>query len=222
MTPTARRVTPTPSRALRRVLVEDHLGASTFVEKGWNLIAIGNFAGAEAMLSRALELAPSDIRGRALLAWARMRQGMYDDALRLLTELLAENSLNAMARVNLGYVWMRKGEIARAAELLDHSSRQTRDPKAALYANFYLGLLFATQENFAGAEYCLRKCIVLAPNFVEGYYELGRAQLCAGRHEEARETWSTGHEANRFNIWGKRCAEAIRLAYHGEEVPSYS
>lgn len=222
MTYAASRMTPTPSRAMRRVLVEDHLGASTFVEKGWNLIAIGNFAGAEVMLRRALVLAPSDIRGRALLGWARMRQGMYDDALRLLSQLLAENSLNAMALVNLGYVWMRKGEIARAAELLEHSSRQTRDPKAALYANFYLGLLFAGEENFAGAENSFGKCILLAPNFVEGYYELGRAQLSAGRLEAARRTWSVGHEVNRFNIWGKRCAEAIRLAYHGEQAPSYS
>jgi hypothetical protein len=31
------------------MLRQDHLGASTFVEKGWNLIANGNFEAAEAL-----------------------------------------------------------------------------------------------------------------------------------------------------------------------------
>ena len=215
-------MTPGASAAVRRVLREDHLGASTFVEKGWNFIAIGNFAAAEAVLLRALILAPSDMRGRALLGWARMRQGMYDEAQKILMQLLEENALDAMARVNLGYVFMRKGEIARATELLEPSLRQTRDPKAALYACFYRGLLFAAEENFAEAEHCFRRSVFLAPNFIEGYYELGRAQLLPGRAEDARSTWKAGHTLNRFNVWGKRCAEALRLADRGESVPSYS
>lgn len=211
------------SGALRRVVLrEDYLGASTFVEKGWNLIAIGDFSGAEVALLQALDLAPSDIYGRALLAWALMRQGIYDAAERLLTQLLAEDPLHAMARVNLGYVRMRKGELVAAAELLDNCSRQIRDPKAALYARFYMGLLLCAQKDFAGAEQCLRKSVMIAPNFIEGYYELGRSQLSAARTEEARATWKAGHAANRFNVWGKRCAEAIRLADHGVLAPSYS
>lgn len=206
----------------RRVLREDHLGASTFVEKGWNLIAIGNFSGAEEVLVRALELAPSDVRGRALLGWARMRQGQYDEAQVLLTGLLEENSHYAMAEVNLGYVCMRQGEIEKAVELLEHCSRQTRDPKAALYARFYLGLLFAAEENFIAAEHCFQRSIFLAPNFIEGYYELGRAQLASGSEADARASWKSGYNANRFNIWGKRCSEALRLADRGECAPTYS
>lgn len=211
------------SGALRRVVLrEDHLGASTFVERGWNLIAIGDFSGAEVALLQALELAPSDISARALLAWALMRQGTYDEAERLLTPLLDEDPLHAMARVNLGYVQMRKGDFLSAAESLDNCSRQIRDPKAALYARFYLGLLLSAQKDFAGAEQCFRKTVMLAPNFIEGFYELGRAQLAGARNEEARATWKSGHAANRFNVWGKRCAEAIRLADRGELAPSYS
>ena len=211
------------SGALRQVVLrEDHLGASTYVEKGWNLIAIGDFAGAEVALLHALDLAPSDIYGRALLAWALMRQGKYDSAERLLTKILEEDPLHAMARVNLGYVQMRKREFMVALELLESSSQQIRDPKAALYARFYLGLLFFAQRDFSGAEQCFRKSVTLAPNFIEGYYELGRAQMAGGLSEEARESWKAGHAANRFNIWGKRCAEAIRLADRGERAPTYS
>ena len=211
------------SGALRRVVLrEDYLGASTFVEKGWNLIAIGDFSGAEVALPQALKLAPSDVRARALLAWALMRQGTYDAAEKLLKRLLDEDPLHAMARVNLGYVKMRKGEFIPATELLDNCSRQIRDPKAALYARFYLGLLLSAQKDFGGAEQCFRKSVMLAPNFIEGYYELGRSQLAGARNEEARATWKAGHAANRFNVWGKRCAEAIRLADRGELAPSYS
>jgi tetratricopeptide (TPR) repeat protein len=215
-------MTPGAASAVRRVLREDHLGASTFVEKGWNLLAIGNFPEAEKVLLHALALAPSDVRGRSLLGWAQMRQGKYDEAERILSELLAENVFHAMARVNLGYVCLRKGDTARAAELLEPSSRQTRDPKAALYATFYRGLLHSAEADFAEAERCFVEGIFIAPNFIEGYYELGRAQLAAGKLDAARATWKAGHAANRFNIWGKRCAEAVRLADHGEPPPSHS
>lgn len=213
----------TPSHGTaRRVLREDYLGASTFVEKGWNLIAIGNYASAEQVLMRALELAPSDVRGRALLGWALMRQGMLDQAERVLVTLLSENTLHAMARVNLGYVFLKKGNCDRASELLLPSSRQARDPKAALYATFYRGLLHSAEGNYNEAEECFRSAIFLAPNFIEGYYELGRALKHGGKTKEARSTWKAGHGANRFNIWGKRCAEAIRLDDRGEIAPSHS
>ena len=207
---------------MRRILREDYLGASTFVEKGWNFIAIGNFSAAEKTLLRALELAPSDVRGKSLLGWALMRQGKLLEAEQVLVGLLAENTLNSMARVNLGYVYMKKGDVARASELLLSSSRQLRDPKAALYGMFYSGLLSESEQDFSGAETCFRKSIQLAPNFVEGYYELGRAQLGAGKQDEARATWKAGHSINRVNIWGKRCADAVRLIDHGYLPPSFS
>ena len=215
-------MTPGSRSAVRKLVREDHLGASTFVEKGWNLIATSDFEAAEAMLLHALALAPSDVRARALLGWARMRQGMYDDAQEIFTNLLTENSLHAIVSVNLGYVWFRKGDFARASKLLSHSSRQTRDPQAVLYACFYLGLLLAAEENYFGAESCFQKTVFLAPNFIEGYYELGRAQLSAGRLAEARNTWKAGHAANGFNIWGKRCADALRMADQGAQPLSYS
>lgn len=211
-----------PGSARRVVLREDHLGASTFVEKGWHLIAIGNYAGAEKVLLYALDLAPSDVRGRALLGWALMRQGMLDQAERILVNLLSENTLYAMARVNLGYVFMKKGQIGRASELLLPSSRQARDPKAALYATFYRGLLHSAEGEFGQAEECFRNTIFLAPNFIEGYYELGRTLRLAGKFDEARSMWKAGHGANRFNIWGKRCAEALRLDDSEQVPPSFS
>jgi Flp pilus assembly protein TadD len=215
-------MTPARSAAIRQPLREDHLGASTFVEKGWHLIASGEYAEAEAVVMRALELAPSDPTAKSLLGWAQMLQGRYAESMRVLSELLREDPRNAMARASLGYVCLRLGHMGSAHEHLSSASKQSRDAKAALYASFYLGLYFIEEAGWSDAERAFGRALELAPNFIEAYYELGRAQLFEGRREDARATWKAGHSANRFSVWGKRCAEALRCEERGKEPPSYS
>jgi len=53
----------------RPTLVADHIGASTFVEKGWSLISLGDHEGAEKALQKALELSPNDPQTESLLGW---------------------------------------------------------------------------------------------------------------------------------------------------------
>jgi tetratricopeptide (TPR) repeat protein len=213
----------TPARSTSpRPLREDHLGASTFIEKGWNLIAQGDFKAAQATLETALVLAPSDHRARSLLGWAQMRQANYDDALATLDSVLSEDAMNGLARASLGYVCLRKGLLREAHDHLTRASLQVRDPKAALYGWFYLGMLHASQRDIVEAESCFRKTISLAPNFTEAYYELGRALFCVGEIEAAHKTWRQGQAANRFNIWGRRCAEAVRQSLAGLEPRSFS
>ena len=65
----------------RPVVHEDHIGASTFLEKGWSRISLGDYEGAEVALQRALELAPTNTEGQSLLGWAQMLHEDYDDAL---------------------------------------------------------------------------------------------------------------------------------------------
>src|SRR3954454_24911617 len=56
---------------------EDHIGASTFIEKGWSKLALGDHEGAETALRRAIELSPKDPQAQALLGWALMHQEKY-------------------------------------------------------------------------------------------------------------------------------------------------
>ena len=214
----------TPARASSgiRPMREDHLGASTFIEKGWHGIAHGDFAGAETSLRTALRHAPSDGQAGALLGWALARQGRSEEALAVLDELLGRDPMNALARATLGYVCMRKGLLRESHEHLSRAAAQMRDPKAALYGCFYLGLLYAQQRDVIEAERYFRKTLSLAPNFIEAYYELGRTFWYAGEKSQAENVWKAGNGANRFSDWGKRCAEAIRLAKAGIEPPSYS
>ena len=66
----------------------DHLGASTFIEKGWSLIALGDHAGAIQALEKALALAPGATQALSLLGWAQMLHEDYDDALATFSRVL--------------------------------------------------------------------------------------------------------------------------------------
>ncbi len=213
----------TPARSSSpRQLREDHLGASTFIEKGWNLIAQGDFKAAQQALETALMLAPSDTRARSLMGWAQMRQCNFDEALATLDRVICDDPMNGLARASLGYVCLRKGLVREAEDHLGRASAQTRDPKAALYGWFYRGMLHSSMRDLVPAEECFRKSISLAPNFIEAYYELGRAYFSAGEIADAHKTWRAGQAANRFNVWGRRCGEAIRSSQAGMEPLSFS
>ena len=49
-----------PAFSVDKPVVVDHIGASTFMEKGWSRISLGDYAGAEDSLLKALKLAPDD------------------------------------------------------------------------------------------------------------------------------------------------------------------
>ncbi len=81
---------------------QDHLNASTFIEKGWSLMSSGDPAAAQAALRKALELAPGDAQAESLLGWAQMQSGARDDALETFSRVLVREPGNAWARVNVG------------------------------------------------------------------------------------------------------------------------
>ena len=49
----------------------DHLGASTYIEKGWSLISLGDYPGAIQALDKALALSPGAVQAQSLLGWAQ-------------------------------------------------------------------------------------------------------------------------------------------------------
>lgn len=211
-------VPPTaPPLSHRPAVHADHIGASTFLEKGWSLISLGDPAAAEEALLRALELSPDDPDTESLLGWARMLQEHHDEALLNFQRVLARQPANALARINLGYICLKKGIFGEAIEHLSKAIRLDSDRKATLYAHFYLGLVYLEREMYEDAQSFFRKALAVGPNMIEAYYELGRALWLDGRREEARAAWRDGAAANRSAPWGRRCAE--RLAeVDGEEA----
>lgn len=197
----------------------DHLNASTYLEKGWSLMSLGDHAGAEAALVRALELSPNDPHGESLLGWAQMLQDKHDDALLNFQKVLMRQPQNSLARINVGYICLKKKIFGEAIEHLSKAIRLDNDRKATLYAHYYLGLLYLEREMYEDAQNFLRKAIALGPNLIEAHYELGRAIYFAGDRDGALGAWRDGARANKFSPWGKRCAEVQQQVEGGGEPP---
>lgn len=208
-----------PAKAPRtRSRVSDHIGSSTYVERGWSAIASGDPKRAVKELERALELAPDDAQAETLMGWAQMLRGQYDDALFTYYKVLAKSPDNPLARVNLGYICLKKGIFGEAIEHLSRAIRQEQDRKASLYAHFYMGLVYLEREMYDDSRAFLRKTLELGPNLLEAWYEMGRTFYLEGNRHAAAEAWRHGAEANRFSLWGERCGEALKQVEAGEPV----
>lgn len=187
----------------------DLLGSSTFTEKGWHAIAAGDAERAIEALNRALELAPGDPRAEGLLGWALMLDGRFDEALLCLQRVLARHPDDSLARANLGYICLRKGIFGEAIEHLSRVLRIDDDPKAKLYANHYLGLVYLEREMYGDARSFFARALELGPNLVEARWEDGRAAYLGGDPDGARGSWTVGAESARFSPWGERCRRAL-------------
>lgn len=201
------------------IVHQDHIGASTFIEKGWSLISLGDYEGAIQALEKALQLAPGEIEAKSMLGWAQMLNEDYDDSLGTFQEVLMKEPANSLARINVGFICLKKKIFGEAIEHLSKAIRLNNDPKATLYAHYYLGLVYLEREMFEDAETFFKKTLRLGPNLLEAYYEMGRAQWFVGNRDEAKQTWSKGYNANKFNPWGKRCNEILELVGQGQEPP---
>jgi tetratricopeptide (TPR) repeat protein len=193
----------------------DHLGASTFIEKGWSKLSLLDAAGAELAFRRALELAPGSVEAEALLSWAQMMQDDLDGAMETLHHVFTRDPHSALAHANVGYICLRKKRYGEAIEHLSTAIRDDSDRRAMLYAHLYLGMVYCEREMFDDAEAFFRKALELGPNLLQAWYELGRTYWFAGRHADALQAWKTGSEANKFSPWGKRCTEMVVEAEQG-------
>src|SRR5437016_6184656 len=179
----------------------DHIGASTFIEKGWSLISLGDHAGAIQALQKALKLSPGETQAESLLGWAQMLHEEYDDALGTFQKVLM------------------KEIFGEAIEHLSKAIRLDNDKKATLYAHFYLGLVYLQRDMYEDAQTFLEKALKLGPNLIEAHYELGRAYWFSGDRARAQQTWEDGFKTNKFNPWGKKCQETLALVQQGQEPP---
>ncbi|HEY7895464.1 MAG TPA: tetratricopeptide repeat protein [Gemmatimonadaceae bacterium] len=212
---TAAKATNAPAFGGERPVMADHIGASTYLEKGWSLISLGDHDGAERALLKALELSPNDPQTESLLGWAQMLQDKYDEALLNFQKVLMRQPANSLARINLGYICLKKKIFGEAIEHLSKAIRLDNDRKASLYAHFYLGLVYAEREMYEDAQTFFRKTLALGPNLIEAYYELGRVLWFDNKRDDALETWRSGLAANKFNPWGKRCGEMLKHIEEG-------
>ncbi len=203
----------------RPAIQADHLNASTYIEKGWSLISLGDYGGAIQALENALTRSPGATQALSLLGWAQMLSEQYDEALGTFSKVLMKEPANALARINVGYICLKKRIFGEAIEHLSRAIRLDNDRKATLYAHYYLGLVYLEREMYEDAQTFLQKTLALGPNLVEAWFELGRARWFTGEREGAKQAWNDGIKANKFNPWAKRCKEMLDLAAGDGEIP---
>ena len=96
-----------------------------------------------------------------MLGWAQMLNEDYDDALATFQQVLMKEPANALARINVGYICVKKGIFGEAIEHLSKAIRLDNDKKATLYAHFYLGLVYLEREMYEDAQTFFEKTLKL-------------------------------------------------------------
>src|SRR5690348_17728446 len=105
-----------------------------------------------------------------MLGWAQMLHEDYDDALATFQKVLMKEPANALARINVGYICLKKRIFGEAIEHLSKAIRLDNDAKATLYAHYYLGLVYLEREMYEDAQTFFRKSLTLGP-------KIGRAHV---------------------------------------------
>ncbi len=196
---------PPPAPSAVRI---DHLGSSTYRERGWSALAGADYERAIRELERAVELDPESTSSLVLLAWAYLRTSDLDKAREILDEAIRKNPDHSLARTCLGYLRLLEGQFAEAIESLAAVVHEGTDSTATLYASLYLGMVYSEREMYRDAQTFFERALALGPNLTEAHWELGRSYEKEGRMDLALQAWRTG-AANRFSPWGERCREAV-------------
>jgi len=202
-----------------RPAMEDRLGATTYVERGWSLLTKGEADAAAAAFRRALELSPEDPSAAGLLAWAWLTLDRDDDAAALLDRVLSAEPEHALSRVVAGHLALRARRFAEAIGHLTAVIRGGTDRRAVLYAHLYLGRVYAARAMFADAITFLRRAVGLGPGLIEARYELGCAQWFAGEHQAALATWRAASRDGAHSPWAAECTAALTAASRSEDPP---
>ncbi len=197
---------------------DDHIGATSFIERGWSALAIGDWGGAERLLREAMRLDATSATAEALLGWALMHQERADEALQGCLRVLVREPEHGLARIAVGAICLRKGITGEAIEHLSRAARDGGDPRATLYAHYWLGVAYLEREMPRDAIDELERAVTLGPNLAEAWAELGRARWLTGEGDGARQAWQRG-SGIRHSPFAARAVELAAAAEAGGGVP---
>ncbi len=193
---------------VQRLQITD-VDVTTFIEKGWNEIAKGNYEEAIRILEEVKEKAPDNTKVLNLLGWAYVQAGRYDDAFPLYLKVLSLEPKNTMAMKDIGYICYKKGIYGEAIEHLAKVVRIDNNPTATLYALYYLGLVYLDREMYDDAISFFQKALEKGPNLVEAHYHLGIAYEKKKEYDKAKESFRKVIEIAPDSKWAKKAMERL-------------
>ncbi|HEC79539.1 MAG TPA: tetratricopeptide repeat protein [candidate division WOR-3 bacterium] len=185
------------------------LDLATLIDRAWNLIVMEDYSEAVKVLRRVLDIDPQNIKGLGFMGLALMNKGLYDDAMLYLQQVLLTDPDNPFALNNIGYICYKKGIWGEAIEHLVKAAKQTKDRMAALYANYYLGLVYYERSMLADAVKFFEKALQLGPNLQEAYYYLGLSETKQYEFKKAVEYFEKCIKIDKDSKYGNLCAEEL-------------
>lgn len=137
---------------------------------------------AEALLRAWLAHAPDDAEARHFLGVARHAQGHSAEGIALIRQALDERPALSGAWNNLGNVLLESGDARAALEAWGHAARADGPEAARAQVNRAAGL--RQLGELAASEAAARAAIAQQPGQGDGWYQLARTLLDAGRVRE--------------------------------------
>ncbi|MEN3044934.1 MAG: tetratricopeptide repeat protein [Candidatus Hydrothermales bacterium] len=197
-----------PYKFVQRLQITE-VDITTFLEKGWNEIAKGNYDEAIRILENVREKSPDNVKVLNLLGWAYVQAGRFDDAFPLYIKVLQIEPRNTMAMKDIGYICYKKGIYGEAIEHLAKVIRIDNNPTATLYALYYLGLIYLDREMYDDAVSFFKKALERGPNLIEAIYHLGITYEKKKEYEKAKESFRRVIEIAPDSKWAKKATERL-------------
>lgn len=183
------------------------LDLATLIDRAWNLIVMEDHNEAIKVLKKVLDIDPKNIKGLGFMGLALMNKQLYDDAMLYFQQVLLSEPHNPSALNNLGYICYKKGIWGEAIEHLVKAAKQTEDRTAALYANYYLGLVYYERSMIPDAIKFFEEALKLGPNLQEAYYYLGLSEMKKYEFKKAVEYFEKCVEIDSKSKYGRLSRE---------------
>ena len=129
----------------------------------------GNFAGAEELYQKFVELQPNNVVALANLGVSQFRQGKLTAAQLALEKALAVDPNDAFTLTTLGAVMIEQNRIEDAIGYLERANGSQADDAITLN---YLGVASSQLGQFGKAEQSLRRAITVNPEYAEAHFNL--------------------------------------------------
>lgn len=185
------------------------LDLATLIDRAWNCIVMEDYDEAKKTLKQILDIDPDNIKGLCYIGLVLVELQHYDEAMLYLQKVLVKDPGNPFALNNLGYICYKKGIWGEAIEHLAKAANQKKDRTAALYANYYLGLVYHERSMIPDAVKFFTRALEMGPNLQGAHYYLGLSEIKRYEFKQAVVHLKKAVSIDKESRYGRLAAEEL-------------
>lgn len=175
---------------------EDKNFAPSFFEKGLMFYLLDKYTDAIEAFERYDQLVPGSLRGKTYLAKAIYGKGEYDEALKILNDVLAIDPNYSEANKYTAYVMIEEKEYDNAEQYFKKVKEE--DLNAEDYQKW--SKIYVDKKEFAKAYELLDKALALDTNDENTFFEYGKALFAEQKYGDARIKFGKAIELGILNV----------------------